>query len=161
MWSCWVRRRLIDAQLSEEPSWIALFAKDGRSLTPEEAEEASRLLRAARSDLRALEALAADPEQEQDVIGFHAQQAVEKALKAIIAASGAEIPYTHDVSFLLDVLADHPTPVPQGVAQADWLTPWAVGMSYGVNAAVSLDRRAAVDVARTAVRWATEVIDRA
>ena len=123
MWSFSVRRRLIDAQLSEEPWWIARFAKGERSLTPEESEEASRLLRAARSDLRALEALAADPEQEHDVIGFHAQQAVEKALKAVIAVSGTEIPYTHDISFLLDVLAEHPTPVPQTVARADWLTP--------------------------------------
>jgi HEPN domain-containing protein len=85
MWSFSVRRRLIDAQLSEEPWWIARFAKGGRSLTPEESEEASRLFRAARSDLRALEALAADPEQEHDVIGFHAQQAVEKALKDVMS----------------------------------------------------------------------------
>lgn len=67
MWSCSVRRRLIDAQPFEEPWSIARFAKDGRSLTPEEFEEARRLLRAARSDLRALEALATDPEQEHDV----------------------------------------------------------------------------------------------
>ena len=34
----------------------------------------------------------------------------------------------------------------------NWLTPWAIAMRHGVNAAVSLDRRAAVDVARTTVR---------
>ena len=38
-----------------------------------------RLLKAARSDLRAAEALAADAEQDDDVVGFHAQQAVEKS----------------------------------------------------------------------------------
>ena len=44
-------------------------------LRPEQLEEAARLLRAARSDLRAATLLAADVEQEDDVVGFHAQQA--------------------------------------------------------------------------------------
>ena len=47
-------------------------------MTPEELEEVQRLLKAARSDMRAAEALAADAEQDDDVVGFHAQQAVEK-----------------------------------------------------------------------------------
>src|ERR1039457_755483 len=47
--------------------------KDGFWLTPEELEEAGRLLRAARSDLRAAQALAADAEQENDVVGVHPQ----------------------------------------------------------------------------------------
>jgi HEPN domain-containing protein len=50
-------------------------------LTPEELDEAERLLKAARSDLRAAAALAVDVEQENDVVGFHAQQAVEKSIK--------------------------------------------------------------------------------
>ena len=39
------------------------------------------MLTAARSDLRAARLLAADAQQTGDVIGFHAQQAVEKAIK--------------------------------------------------------------------------------
>jgi HEPN domain-containing protein len=49
-------------------------------------------LTAARSDIRAAKALAADADQSNDVIGFHAQQAVEKAIKAVLVASGMEIP---------------------------------------------------------------------
>jgi HEPN domain-containing protein len=128
-------------------------------LTPEELEEARRLLKAARSDLRAADALAADAGQENDVVGFHAQQAVEKSIKAVLAASGVEIPYTHDVSFLLDVLADHEAQVPEAVAQAEWLTPWAAAMRKGAADNVSLDRGAAIDVAQAAVQWATRIVD--
>lgn len=127
-------------------------------MTPEELEEANRLLRAARSDLRATDALAADSEQENDVVGFHAQQAVEKSIKAVLAASGVEIPYTHDVSFLLDALGDHGSPVPEVVTQAEWLTPWAVAARYGAVDA-SLDRSAAVSVAAHAVQWAERRVD--
>jgi HEPN domain-containing protein len=41
---------------------------------------------------RAPGSLARDSEQDDDVVGFHAQQAVEKALKAVVAARGLEIP---------------------------------------------------------------------
>jgi HEPN domain-containing protein len=30
------------------------------------------------------------------VLGFHTQQAVEKALKAVLAVNGVEFPYSHD-----------------------------------------------------------------
>lgn len=46
----------------------------------------------------------ADAEQADDVT-FHARQAVEKSLKAVIVTLSVEVPYTHDVSFLLDTLA--------------------------------------------------------
>lgn len=104
-----------------EGQWSnGLFAKDGSWLTREELEEARHLLKAARSDLRAAEALAGDAEQGDDVVGFHAQQAVEKSIKAVLAVSSVEIPYTHDVSFLLDLLAERRVPVPEAVAQAEW-----------------------------------------
>jgi HEPN domain-containing protein len=128
-------------------------------LTPEELEEAGRFLKSARSDLRALQALVADPAQENDVIGFHAQQAVEKSLKAVIVTLSVEVPYTHDLSFLLDVLVECAVSVPESVAESDWLTPWAVAMRYGAATAASLDRAAALDVARAAVAWANGITE--
>lgn len=32
------------------------------------------------------------------VLGFHTQQAVEKALKAVLAVNGVEFPYSHDLN---------------------------------------------------------------
>ncbi len=37
---------------------------------------------------------------------FHAQQAVEKSLKALLTANGIVFPYTHDVIALLDMSID-------------------------------------------------------
>jgi HEPN domain-containing protein len=131
-------------------------AKGGRSLTPE-AEEANRLLTAARSDLRAARLLAGDEQQSGDVIGFHAQQAVEKAIKAVLVVLSFPIPYTHDLGFLLDMLAEHSVAVPDAVADADWLTPWAVAARYGATDS-ALDREVAVRAADDAVTWAEATV---
>ena len=127
-------------------------------MTPEGSEEAARLLRAARSDLRAAEALAADAQQEDDVVGFHAQQAVEKAIKASLVASGVEIPYSHDLGYLLDIVAQQVGDIPVSVADADWLTPWAVAARYGVTEG-SLDRRAALATAIETLAWAAPIAE--
>ena len=106
-------RKLSDGRGCGEPSSSGHFAKAGYWLTPEEVEEAGRLLKAAQSDLRALEALATDPEQEDDVVGFHAQQAVEKSVKAVIITLSLEVPHTHDLTFLLDTLNEHDVSFPE------------------------------------------------
>ncbi len=131
--------------------------RGGSSLTPEQSEEAGRLLVAARADLRAAKLLATDADQANEVIGFHAQQAVEKAIKSVLVVSGVEIPYTHDLGFLLDLASEQAVRTPESVAQADWLTPWAVAARYGASAA-SLNRAGAVTVAGEAVDWATMVL---
>jgi HEPN domain-containing protein len=81
------------------------------------------------------------------------EQAVEKALKAVLVACGIEIPYTHDLSFLLEILVDRAISVVDSVGGAAWLTPWAVAARYGMSPA-ALDRPAAVAVAADAVAWA-------
>jgi HEPN domain-containing protein len=42
-----------------------------------------------------------DPEAYASTVCFHAQQAVEKYLKALLAWKGVDFPRTHDVDFLL------------------------------------------------------------
>ncbi|MEJ2083976.1 MAG: HEPN domain-containing protein, partial [Acidobacteriota bacterium] len=65
---------------------------------------ADRLLHSAENDFRALSGMT-DPEVFTDeIFGFHAQQALEKSLKAWIALLGSEYPKTHDLSFLLSTL---------------------------------------------------------
>jgi HEPN domain-containing protein len=68
--------------------------------TPEHFEVAGLLLEKARGDLAAARLLAADENQTDHVVGFHDQQAVEKSIKAILAASEIEIPLTHDIRYL-------------------------------------------------------------
>ena len=65
---------------------------------------ATELLAVAHRDARALENML-DPSQFEDAIfGFHAQQAVEKALKAWLSFVGESYPFTHDLGYLLSVL---------------------------------------------------------
>jgi HEPN domain-containing protein len=126
-------------------------------LTPEQSE-GERFLRAAQSDLRAVQLLSSDSAQGADVIGFHAQQSVEKALKCVLVLTGREIPYTHDLSYLLDLCDDDETvQVPTLMRDADWLTPWAVAARYGTELG-ELDRDAAVALAVASVDWAATVL---
>lgn len=39
-------------------------------------------------------------------IGFHAQQAADTAVKAVLVTRGGEVPNTHDLGLLLDIVAE-------------------------------------------------------
>jgi HEPN domain-containing protein len=109
----------------------------------------------AASDLAAARSLAADPEQSDDVVGFHAQQAVEKPLKAVIAIRGLEIPRSHDIELLLRLLDPGDSTLPGELAEAGWLNPWAVTMRYDETIA-ALERGSAMRVAESCLTWAGE-----
>ena len=66
--------------------------------------EASTLVRLARRDLNAMIGMQASPLVADEIIGFHAQQAVEKALKAWLSARAREYPLTHDLARLFERL---------------------------------------------------------
>ena len=86
--------------------------------TPEHREVALLLLAKARADLSAARLLAGDGAQDDGVIGFHAQQASEKAIKAVLAACEVEIPRTHDLGHLLDVAQTTGQGVPRMLEEA-------------------------------------------
>lgn len=127
---------------------------------PEEFEVAELFLRKAASDLSAARALAGDPDQRDDVIGFHAQQAVEKAMKAVLAVRGFEIPRTHDVVLLLRLIETSKEKPPEHLEEAKSLAPWAVAMRYDEMDS-TLDRASALAVADVALNWAEAVVDAA
>lgn len=91
--------------------------------TPEHREVGRRLLEKANEDLSAAKALIAE-DQADHVIGFHFQQAAEKALKALLAENAIEIPRTHDLAYLVEQLRDLELEIPEAVASCDWLTPY-------------------------------------
>lgn len=126
-------------------------------MPPDVRDVAAQLLRRAESDLRAARVLALDDEMGDDVVGFHAQQAVEKAIKVSLTLAGTAFPRTHDVTFLVSLANGAGITLPDGLADADWLTPWAADMRYDEPAA-PLDRAAALRTADTAVRWARNLI---
>ena len=84
----------------------------------------------ARSDLNMAE-IAKDredilPEQ----VCFHAQQAVEKALKAVLLFQKKDFPLTHDLEELADILKTSDIALPPEIDEIGSLTPYAVETRY-------------------------------
>lgn len=89
---------------------------------------------------------------------FEAQQAAEKAIKAVMIARNIEFPYVHDLAFLLSMLQDDGENVPTEVRRAARLTPYAVDMRYpGVAQPVSEhEYKSAIEIADAVTRWAAD-----
>lgn len=86
---------------------------------------------------------------------FDAQQAAEKAIKALLIDRQVEFPYVHDLRRLLDLLEESGEPVPEEMRQVQELTKYAtVGRYPGVGEPVSEDDyEQAVAIAATIVDW--------
>ncbi len=119
---------------------------------------AARFARKALSDEIALDKLADDPDVPDDLIGFHAQQALEKLLKAALAHAGVAPPRIHDLGELLKLLGDAGLSPPVSVSDARALVPWAVDFRYDDVLEERLDR----DASRVAVEkmraWVNDLL---
>jgi len=121
---------------------------------------AGMLLASARQDLAACDLLAGAPSIGDAIVGFHAQQAIEKSLKAVLSASFIEFRRTHDLLTLLDLFEDHGLALPPFSDWLDELNPYAVEARYGTIDPSGLDRELALQVARDVLAWATFQVDR-
>ncbi len=84
-----------------------------------------------------------------------AQQAAEKALKAVLISRGVEFPYTHDVGRLLSLLEVAGNVIPEEVRRAEILSDYAWASRYP-SAAPPISEQAYADAIRMAeavVRW--------
>lgn len=124
-----------------------------------EREQAELLLRKAREDEAVVVRLLDDPEIADGAIGFHAQQAVEKAMKAVLAARGEEFPWTHDLRLLLRRFEAAGVEVPAAAFEARRLTPWAIEFRYGDVIDERLDRKATAALVAEIVSWAAAAVD--
>ena len=94
------------------------------------------------------------------VIGFHAQQAIEKAAKAVLASRGEDYPFTHDIVRLLDLLDRSQLPEELPLVDAEDLTPWAVELRYGGSSESEIDRRGALATVQRFRAWAEAEVQR-
>jgi HEPN domain-containing protein len=122
-------------------------------------DHARVLLAKARDDQVAARKLAADPEIADAVVGFHAQQAIEKALKAVLSAHQQAYPWTHDLRHLMELLDAAGSPLPDELRDARRLTPWAAEFRYGETIDDELDRSATVGIADAVLRWAESMVE--
>jgi HEPN domain-containing protein len=99
-----------------------LLRRDGRDL-------ARVLLQRADDDIALVRRVADEPEIADAIVGFHAQQAVEKSIKAVLASREIEYGKTHDLNYLVGALETHAIHAPASVLEVDELNPWAAGSS--------------------------------
>ena len=72
-----------------------------------------------------------DPAVADETVGFHAQQAAEKALKAVLLARDGRMYRTHDLERLYRAAGQHASVLPCSVEDMAGLTPFAVEYRYG------------------------------
>lgn len=91
---------------------------------------------------------------------FHAQQAAEKAIKAIYQHCGKRFRYTHDLDELITGLQNEGISVPGEVMEAALLTSYAWEARYpGLSEPVTVEEyREALRQAELVVSWAVRVI---
>lgn len=100
-------------------------------------------------------ALIALPDISDSIIGFHAQQAVEKALKAVLSHHQISFRRTHDIAELLDLLADHGLALPPHAEDLDEFNPFAVEARYGLIGPGPLRRPGLTSMIDAVLAWAT------
>lgn len=121
------------------------------------ADLARALLSKAADDLYVARQLAADAGAPLWILGFHAQQAVEKSLKAVLALRGIEFPRTHNLAMLLELLRRAGDAAPPDGDDLARLIPFGVVARYEAALGadeINIDRQWAIDVAERTRHWA-------
>ena len=104
-------------------------------------EQALLFLRKAANDEGLLDAVIHSATVSDDVFGFHCQQAAEKLLKALLSKLQVGFRRTHDLKYLMDLLADAGEPLPTRFDDLKELNFFAVEFRYDdVPSEVKLDR---------------------
>lgn len=93
---------------------------------------------------------------------YHAQQAVEKSLKAILLARVGSFPYIHDLAELVNRIQQAGVQVPEPVRSAVALTEYAVGAQYpGLDEPVTRsDWEEALNMANEVLNWAVALLEK-
>lgn len=116
-------------------------------------------LRYARSDL-ALARVQRPADVLLDTLCFHAQQAAEKSLKAVLLLQGIRFPYTHDIARLITLVSEAVVSWPEELDQASGLSEYAADARYpGSRESISEeDYRQALTIAEQVFAWAESLI---
>ena len=117
-------------------------------------DQARLLLRKAEQDSVIVERGAGDLAISDEIVGFHVQQAAEKAIKAVLTARGIAYRRTHDLQELHDILVDNGITVSPEVAEAVGWSPFAVMYRYEDWASASpVDRIRAKELVLAVLHW--------
>jgi len=122
-------------------------------------EKARILLKKAQQDGEAAKRLAEAPTPLPWIVGFHAQQAIEKAFKAVLSARGIPYPRTHNLVMLYTLLNREGNQPPGSPGDYAFLTPFGVVFRYDETfepAEKCLDVPATLSLVTRVLAWAEE-----
>ena len=91
---------------------------------------------------------------------FDAQQAAEKAIKAVLLRRRIRFPHVHDIGTLLGLIEEHGDVVPAHIKEGARLTRFAVQTRYPTLAepVTAEEYRKAVSLAEAVLTWAEEQV---
>jgi HEPN domain-containing protein len=92
-----------------------------------------------------------------EAIGFHCQQAVEKALKAVLAYRDVHFPRTHELGEILKLLVANGIVFDERLNEAVKLNEFAVDMRYD-TVEFEIDAKTALSLAERAIVFAESLI---
>jgi len=115
-------------------------------------------LKLADRDIKALDLLIRSEEIDDETVGFHAQQAVEKSLKAVLALHAIPFRKTHDLQELMDLMIDNGKSLPPNADKLEVLNPYAVLLRYDFVELKGFDRGSAYDLVVSVRGWAAKQI---
>jgi HEPN domain-containing protein len=116
-------------------------------------------LRHARSDLLLSRFSPKDEHILPETLCFHTQQAVEKAIKAVLVFEQVSFPKTHNIGVLLDMLPPK-TSRDAALEEAASLTDFAVTSRYPGEAedVTKEELSTAIDIAGRVLAWASKIV---
>jgi len=90
---------------------------------------------------------------------FHAHQAAEKSIKAVLLQLAIGFPYTHNLQALFDLLPAELS-TPSHIFEAVILTPYAVATRYPgeMEPVTESDYGEAIRLSETVYKWAEDII---
>lgn len=116
------------------------------------------LIRMAEQDWEILQVIKDAPRVGITGVCFHAQQCVEKYLKALLVSHGLTVERTHNLAALAVKLGDKAGPLPLSLEHLAELNPCAVTLRYDDQTIDVLDREYVVDLTATMRDWAHSVL---
>ena len=123
-------------------------------------EEALRSLRLADRDITVFDVLKSAPDVHLSMVCFHAQQAVEKSLKAVLYRYVIEFERIHDLVKLAKLLRGRGIVPPIPDDDLRKLNPFAVTFRYDDKEIERLSKEEAARIVTTIRHWAGEQIEK-
>ena len=93
-------------------------------------EQANLYLSKVRDELVVFERLVLEESIAGWIISFHAQQIVEKSLKALLSLHGVHFRKTHDLRELIDLLSPTVDALPDELLKVEYLSPYGAQARY-------------------------------